>query len=97
MKERHISKEEIEHIANLACIELSEEEKETYTKQFNDILSYFNVINRVDTENVPPTYHALDLVNVHRSDKVTPSLPLEAVLKNTPKHERRFIKAPRII
>jgi len=97
MKKRHISKEEVEHIAWLARIELSEKEKELFTEQFNKILDYFKKIDEVETEEIPPTYHVLDLVNVYREDKVSPSLPPEKILKNAPKKEKRFFKAPRIV
>jgi len=97
MKKRRISKKEVEHIAWLARIELSEDEKGLFTGQFNDILRFFEKIDEVDTERVPPTYHVLDLVNVYREDEVSASLPIEEALKNAPKKERRFLKAPRIV
>jgi len=97
MKKRHISKEEVEHTAWLARIELSEEEKELFTEQFNKILDYFKKIDEVETEEIPPTYHVLDLANVYREDKVLPSLPPEKILKNASKREKRFFKAPRIV
>ena len=97
MGKRHISKDEVEHIAWLAHIELFEEEKELFTEQFNRILDYFKKIDEVDTEEIPPTYHVLDLVNVYREDKVLPSLPPKETLKNAPKREKRFFKAPRIV
>jgi len=97
MKKRRISKKEVEHIAWLARIELSEEEKDLFSKQFDDILRFFEKIDEVDTERVPPTYHVLDLVNVYREDEVSPSLPIEETLKSAPKRERRFLKAPRIV
>ncbi len=97
MKKRRISKKEVEHIAWLAHIELSEEEKDLFTGQFDDILGFFEKIDEVDTERVPPTYHVLDLVNVYREDEVSLSLPIEEALKNAPKRERLFLKAPRIV
>jgi len=97
MKRRHISKKEVEHIAWLAQIELSEEEKNLFTEQFDEILRFFEKIDEVDTEEISPTYHVLGLVNVYREDKVSPSLPLEEALKNAPKREKRFLKAPRIV
>ncbi len=97
MNKRHISKEEVDQIAWLARIELSEREKARFTKQFNRILEYFKKIDEVDTDKIPPTYHVLDLVNVYRGDKVTPSLPPKEVLKNAPKKEKRFFKAPKIV
>ena len=97
MKRQHLSKKEVEHIAWLAHIELSDKEKILFTEQFNEILDYFKKIDEVDTEGVEPTYHVLDLKNVSRTDETTPSLPIEEALKNAPKKEKKFIKAPRIV
>jgi len=97
MKRQHLSKKEVEHIAWLAHIELSDKEKALFTEQFNEILDYFKKIDEVDTEGVEPTYHVLDLKNVSRTDETTPSLPIEEALRNAPKKEKKFIKAPRII
>jgi len=97
MKRQHLSKKEVEHIAWLAHIELSDQEKILFTEQFNEILDYFKKIDEVDTEGVEPTYHVLDLKNVSRTDETTPSLPREEALRNAPKKEKKFIKAPRIV
>ena len=97
MKKSLISKKEVEHIAWLARISLSEEEKNLFTEQFNEILEYFQKISEANTEDVPPTYHVLELVNVQRKDAVTPSLPADDALKNAPKKKERFYKAPRIV
>jgi len=97
MKSNQLSKKDVEHIAWLAHVELSEKEKKLFTEQFNDILNYFKKINKVDTEEVQPTYHVLDIMNVYREDEETPSLPKEEALKNAPKKEKEFLKAPRIV
>ena len=97
MGKRHISRDEVEHVAWLARIELSEEEKRLFTEQFNQILDFFEKIDEVDTEGVPPTYHVLDLLNVYRGDRIGPSLATEEALKNAPKEEKGFFKAPRIV
>ena len=97
MKRQHLSKKEVEHIAWLAHIELSDQEKILFTEQFNEILDYFKKIDDVDTEGVEPTYHVLDLKNVSRTDETTPSLPIEEALRNAQKKEKKFIKAPRIV
>ena len=97
MKKKHLSKKEVEHIAWLAHIELSEKEKILFTEQFNEILDYFKKIDEIDTEGIEPTYHVLDLKNVSRKDKKEPSLPTEEALENAPKKEKNFIKAPRIV
>lgn len=97
MKKRFISREVVTHIARLARVELSEEEKELFTKQFNEILEYFRKIDELDTVKVPPTYHVLDLVNVFRKDEVKPSLSKDAATRNAPKKEGAYFKAPKII
>ena len=97
MKRRHLSKKEVEHVAWLAHIDLSSKEKTRFTQQFNEILEYFKRIDRVNTDEVQPTYHVLEVMNVYREDEVTPSLPKEEALKNAPKKEKEFLKAPRIV
>jgi aspartyl-tRNA(Asn)/glutamyl-tRNA(Gln) amidotransferase subunit C len=92
-----ISEKDVEHIANLARIEITEEEKRSFTEQFNTILEYFEIINDLDTEEVPPTSHVIDVTNAFREDQVSPSLTREDALKNTSKKERGFFKAPKII
>jgi aspartyl-tRNA(Asn)/glutamyl-tRNA(Gln) amidotransferase subunit C len=92
-----ISEKEVEHIANLARIELTEEEKRSFTEQFNTILEYFEIINDLDTEDVPPTSHVIDVTKAFREDQVSPSLAMEDALKNASKKERGFFKAPKII
>nr|MDO8080604.1 Asp-tRNA(Asn)/Glu-tRNA(Gln) amidotransferase subunit GatC [Candidatus Freyarchaeota archaeon] len=92
-----ISKKQVEHVAWLARIELTEDEKEAFTKQLNEILDYFKKIDEIDTSNIKPTFHVLDLVNVLRDDKIEPSLSKEDALKNAPQKEDSFIKAPKIL
>ncbi len=95
--DRRITKEQVEHVAWLARVELSEEEKEIFTRQLNEILEYFQKIDLIDTEDAPPIYHVLDLVNVCRRDAVTPSIGAEAALHNAPKSKGGHFKAPRIV
>jgi aspartyl-tRNA(Asn)/glutamyl-tRNA(Gln) amidotransferase subunit C len=97
MKAQHLSKKEVEHVAWLAHIELSDREKALFTEQFNEILDYFKKIDMVNTDGVEPTYHVLDLTNVYRKDETKPSLSTEEALKNAPKKEKKFLKAPRIV
>lgn len=97
MKGARISKDQVEHIAELAHIELTEEEKNLFTEQFNRILEFFEKIDSVDTRGIPPTYHVFDLVNVFRKDEAEEPLPKESVLKNAPRREENFFKSPRII
>ncbi len=97
IKEQHLSKKDVEHVALLAHIEISGKEKILFTNQFNDILDYFKIIDAIDTEGVTPTYHVLDIKNVFRKDDPDISLTTEEALENAPKKEKKFFKAPRIV
>ncbi len=96
MKERRITAKEVEHVAQLAHVELSDDEKRLFTEQFNEILDYFEKIDEADIEDVPPTYHVLDLVNVYRKDEARESISKTDALRNAPKKEKGFFKAPRM-
>jgi aspartyl-tRNA(Asn)/glutamyl-tRNA(Gln) amidotransferase subunit C len=92
-----ISRQEVEHVANLARLRFEEAELERFTHQLNAILSYIDKLNELETSGVEPTYHVLDLVNVFREDEVQASLPREMALANAPERANGFFKVPRII
>lgn len=92
-----ISIEEVEHVARLARLALSDGEKETYRHQLSDILEHARVISEVDTGEAEPTSHTLPLVNVFREDVVKPSLTVEEVTGNAPWATGGAFKVPRII
>jgi aspartyl-tRNA(Asn)/glutamyl-tRNA(Gln) amidotransferase subunit C len=88
---------DIEKVARLARLELSEEEKETFGNQMEQILTYMEQLNRLDTSGVEPTSHAIPIYNVFRDDEVKPSFPHEEVLAIAPDEEEGHFKVPRII
>ena len=92
-----ISKEEIEHIAVLARLSLSEEEKELFGSQLSSILDYMEKLNELDTKGIEPTSHVLTLSNVMRDDIPMPSIPKEDALMNAPDHTEKFFRVPKII
>lgn len=92
-----ISREEVEHVALLARLELTEEETVLYTKQLNSILEYAVMLQKLDTSNVIPTAHAVQLYNVLREDIVRPSMSQEKVLLNAPDAGEGFFRVPRIV
>ncbi len=92
-----ISIEDVEHVAKLARLALSEEEKETYRKQLSDVLEHARIISEVDTSEVPPTSHSLPLSNVFRDDVTRPSLPVEEVTSNAPWASEGAFRVPRIV
>jgi aspartyl-tRNA(Asn)/glutamyl-tRNA(Gln) amidotransferase subunit C len=97
MKEQHVSKKDVEQVAWLAHIELSEKEKLLFTEQFNEILEYFKKIDEINTDGIKPTSHVLELNNVYRKDEIKPSLSAKEALKNAPKKDKDLFKAPRIV
>ncbi len=90
-------KMDIEKVARLARLELSEEERETFGNQLEQVLAYMEQLNRLDTSGVEPTSHAIPLYNVFREDRVRPSFPHEEVLAIAPDEEDGHFKVPRII
>ena len=92
-----ISVKDVEHIGSLACIDLREEQKERFAKQFNSILEYFKELDELNTEDVEPTYHVIGLNNVFREDVVEDSLSHEEALKNAPRTDKGYFKGPRIV
>lgn len=92
-----ITIEEVKHVANLARLAITEEEAEMYRKQLDEIIHFAELINELDTENVEPTSHVLDMKNVLREDVPVKGLPREEVLKNVPEHQDGYIKVPSIM
>jgi aspartyl-tRNA(Asn)/glutamyl-tRNA(Gln) amidotransferase subunit C len=90
-------KMDIEKVARLARLELSEAERRTFGDQLEQILTYMEQLNRLDTRGVEPTSHAIPIVNVFREDEVKPSFPREEVLGISPDQEDDHFKVPRII
>lgn len=87
---------DVSHVAKLANLPLTENEKEKFEKQLNDILSYIEKLNEVDTKNVEPTSQVTGLENVTREDKPAPSLSQEEVLKNTKSQHNGMFKVKAI-
>ncbi len=83
-----LSHEEVEHIALLARLGSSEEEElERFREQLSHILESFEVLQQVDTADVPPTAQSVDLQDVVRADEVSPSLPHSQIMANAPQQE----------
>ncbi|HIT92821.1 MAG TPA: Asp-tRNA(Asn)/Glu-tRNA(Gln) amidotransferase subunit GatC [Candidatus Stercorousia faecigallinarum] len=91
-----ITIKDVEHVAKLARLELTEEEKELYTKQLGDVLKYVDQMNEVDTSNVKPMTQVIDFCNVMREDKVVQEISKEDLMANAPEEENGFFKVPKI-
>jgi aspartyl-tRNA(Asn)/glutamyl-tRNA(Gln) amidotransferase subunit C len=92
-----ITREDVEHVAELARLELTAAEKEQFIVQLNSILTYVEQLNELVTTDVDPTSHVLRMSNVFRDDVVRPSLDRALVLQNAPEESHFFFKVPRII
>lgn len=88
---------DVEHIAKLAKLEFSEDEKAKFTEQFNEILTFMEKLNELDTSKVEPLSHVIELQNVFREDVVKPSVSTEEALKNAPVKNDKFFKVPKVI
>ncbi len=92
-----ISKDEVEKVAKLARLELTEAEKDAFGRQLSAILAYVETLNTYDTTGVEPTATVLGEVNVFREDAVLPSLPVDRALANAPEQADGFFVVPKIL
>ncbi|MBI4812203.1 Asp-tRNA(Asn)/Glu-tRNA(Gln) amidotransferase subunit GatC [Candidatus Falkowbacteria bacterium] len=94
-----LSKEQIQHIANLARLELTNEELEKYGGQLSAVLDYIDQLKEVDVSGAEPTAQVTGLQNIFREDKVENwnEEEIEAALRDAPAREHRFIKVKRVI
>ena len=92
-----IERQDVEHVARLARLALTDAELEKMRDQLNGILAYIEKLNALETEGVEPTSHAVPLVNVMRDDEPGPCLPRDEALANAPERAGEFFRVPRII
>ncbi len=92
-----ITRNEVEHVATLARLNMSEEELDRMTGQLDTILSYVAKLDELDTAGVVPTTHAFSINNAFREDEVQESLPLKEALANAPKDNGESFVVPKII
>ncbi|MEW6544099.1 MAG: Asp-tRNA(Asn)/Glu-tRNA(Gln) amidotransferase subunit GatC [Nitrospirota bacterium] len=92
-----ISKQDVEHVAKLARLDITEAEKEAFSRQLSSILSYVEKLKAIDTEGTEPTATVLEQVNVFREDEVRPSPSVERALVNAPESFEGHFVVPKII
>ncbi len=92
-----LTPEEVEHVALLGRLRLTDEEREQFTSQLNSILEHFEQLRQVETAGVPSLSHAIEMTNVLREDEPQPSLTPEEALANAPAAERDSFVVPRVI
>ena len=92
-----ITKKDVEYIANLARLTITEQEKEEYTRQLSEILEHVNRLQKLDTEGIEPTFYTIDMKNVMREDENAPVLDRQKVFDAAPSVENNGFKVPKII
>jgi aspartyl-tRNA(Asn)/glutamyl-tRNA(Gln) amidotransferase subunit C len=92
-----LDRKDVEHVAKLARLELSEEELELYTRQLGDILKYVEQLNEVDVKGVEPLAHGAHGQDVFRVDGVKPSLAREKALDGAPDSDGQHFRVPKVI
>ncbi|MBF0450694.1 MAG: Asp-tRNA(Asn)/Glu-tRNA(Gln) amidotransferase subunit GatC [Candidatus Magnetomorum sp.] len=92
-----ITKEDIQHIAKLARLELEPQEIDDFTCQFGNILSYIERLDQVNTDNILPMSHPIHMVNAFREDSILPSIPTEVALSNAPEKDEHAFIVPKIV
>ena len=93
----NITGDQVEYVAKLARLAISDDEKVMFGKQLSSILTYVETLNRVDTTDVEPTSHVIPMQNVLREDVVKPSLSHEVALMNAPDSDAGCFRVPKII
>ena len=92
-----LSRAEVEHVAHLARLGLTDEELTRLEGQLNHILDQYAILATLDTESIPPTAQTIELENILRDDVARPSLPVEAALRNAPERDGDFFVVPAIL
>jgi aspartyl-tRNA(Asn)/glutamyl-tRNA(Gln) amidotransferase subunit C len=92
-----ITTESVRELAELACLELADDEVERMQRDLDAILAYVELLDELDTEDVAPTSHVLDIVTPLRDDTVADVLPRSEVLRNGPRHDDESVIVPKVI
>jgi len=92
-----ITIEDVEHVASLARLTFTEEEKKLYAQQLSTILHYIDKLNELDTKDIEPTSHAIRLKNVFRDDRTKKSISQDRSLSNAPQKDKGSFVVPKVI
>ena len=92
-----VEKEEVLHIAKLACLDIKEEEIEEYRKNLQDILNFANIVNGVNTENIGETIGSTSNVNVFREDKIKEFEDEDLLIQNATEKQNNMFNIPKVI
>ena len=93
----NISTKEIERLASLAHLSLSDDEKARLTGEMSSIIEMADKLSKLDIQNVEPTMHAANISNVFREDVAVPSYPTDKILQNAPRAEQACFVVPKAV
>lgn len=97
MSSSKLSMSDLEHISKLARIELTDTEKNTFLPQLESVIEYLDILNKVDTDSVQPTYRVNEQSNVFHQDEIKESLPVDLALSTAPRTKDNYIVVTRTI
>ena len=92
-----LTRVDVQHVAELAKLELSDKEVELFAEQLSAILGYAEMLNRLNTDDISPTAHVIDQKNVMRPDEPRPSMSTEDVLANAPAREDDYFSVQEVL
>ncbi len=92
-----VTRKDVEYIAELARLKFDNKELDSFTEDLNEILTYIDKLNELNTDNVEPLSHPVEGTNAFREDIVKPSIPTEDALRNAPEKDESFFKVPKVI
>jgi len=92
-----VTQDDVAYVANLARLQLNEQEKEQFAKDMNQILEYMELLNQVDTSNIEPLEHVIEVSADLRKDEALEPLDHELALKNAPDADADYFRVPRVI
>jgi aspartyl-tRNA(Asn)/glutamyl-tRNA(Gln) amidotransferase subunit C len=92
-----ITREQVQHVAMLFRMSMDDNDIARFQEQLSQIIDYFQILQEVDTEDIPPTAHTFALENVTRGDDVRPSFPAEDILANAPMPDRGFFRVRAVL
>lgn len=92
-----LSEKDVNHVARLARLALTDEERTKYLGQLGRILDHIQTLSKLDTQDVPPTTHVIPMANVWREDEARPFADPESILANAPDREEVYFKVKKVI
>ncbi|MDR4509227.1 MAG: Asp-tRNA(Asn)/Glu-tRNA(Gln) amidotransferase subunit GatC [Candidatus Brocadiaceae bacterium] len=92
-----IKKKDIDYVAKLSMLKLTDNEKELFVKQISEVINYIKKLDNLNVKDIKPMVHALNVFNVFRSDTMSSSISRDEALYNVPDSEGNFFKVPRVI